>query len=237
VTLFAQTRLRGSSLPQKTLCLTYDDGPGPETEELGRSLFAQGIPATFFVIGERAAASPAGAATLDRLIQWGHLVANHTATHPRLPTLLPDGEAVVREVWDGHTALGPAADGAPLLLRPPYGAWSAEVAEALAADGRTRRYTGPVLWDVDGRDWQLWREGASVEAVADRYFAAIEQGERGIVLLHDGAAEEERAALYRPSAMTRRLVPRLLAAGYRFVRLDAVPEIRSALSAGEGLAP
>jgi peptidoglycan/xylan/chitin deacetylase (PgdA/CDA1 family) len=54
-------------LPDGLLCLTYDDGPGvtstptgpgSRTDDLGFYLFLQGIPATFFVIGQRAANEP-----------------------------------------------------------------------------------------------------------------------------------------------------------------------------------
>lgn len=230
--------LRGSALPRKTLCLTYDDGPGftagagrgPRTDELGRYLFQQGIQATFFVIGERAAACPDALAQLTR---WGHLVANHTFAHCELPALLPDGEEVVRQVWDCHRVLGAgaAADRGSLLLRPPYGAWSEEVARILDADARTRRYTGPVFWDVNGNDWQFWRDGASAQACADHYFARLEQVGSGIVLMHDSSAEEELARVNDTYEMTRSLIPRLVANGYRFVRLDAVPQVRAALEA------
>ncbi|HZF12889.1 MAG TPA: polysaccharide deacetylase family protein [Thermoanaerobaculia bacterium] len=226
------TRLRGGGLPPKTLCLTYDDGPGrtagpglgPRTDELGAYLFAQGIPATFFVLGQRAATA---ADLLAQLRGWGHRIANHTATHADLPALLPDSAAVVAEVAevaDDH-------EGDPLLLRPPFGAWSSEVATILAADPRTRRYTGPVLWDVDGKDWEHWRDGATAETCADAYFARIEEAGSGIVLLHDSSAEEALARVNNTYALTRLLVPRLVKHGYRFLPLDEAPEIRAALQA------
>jgi len=224
---FLSIDVRGGGLPAKTLCLTYDDGPGAQTAELGEYLFRQGIQATFFAIGKRAAAAPG---TLAELARWGHRVANHTSTHPDLRSLVPDGEAIVREVLDAHAVLA-AAGGGSLLLRPPYGYWSVGVARALNADPRTRRYTGPLYWDVDGEDWRHWRDGAPAQACADHYFAEIERKGRGIVLMHDGAAEEDLARVNDTCRMTRLLIPRLLENGYRFIRLDAVPEVRSALGA------
>jgi peptidoglycan/xylan/chitin deacetylase (PgdA/CDA1 family) len=232
--LLLSTDIRGGSLPEKTLSLTYDDGPGAQTAELGHYLFLQGIQATFFVIGQRAATA---GDTLTQLTRWGHLVANHTSTHPALPDLLPDGEAIVREVLDAHTAFTAAANADSLLLRPPYASWSSDVARILNADDRTRRYTGPVLWDIDGKDWQLWLDGAPAEAGADRYFAEIERKRRGIVLMHDSSAEEALARVNDTCRMTRLLVPRLIEKGYRFIRLDAVPEVRSALAASSPSCP
>jgi peptidoglycan/xylan/chitin deacetylase (PgdA/CDA1 family)/LmbE family N-acetylglucosaminyl deacetylase len=225
--MFLSTDLRGGALSGKTLCLTYDDGPGAQTAELGEYLFLQGIQATFFAIGQRAAAAPPG--TLAQLARWGHLVANHTSTHPDLRSLLPDGDAIVREVLDAHTALAAAGGGGSLLLRPPYGYWSGDLARILNADARTRRYAGPVYWDIDGKDWQHWRDGASAQACADRYFAEIERKGSGIVLMHDSSAEEGLARVNDTCRMTRLLIPRLLENGYRFIRLDAVPDVRSAL--------
>jgi peptidoglycan/xylan/chitin deacetylase (PgdA/CDA1 family) len=39
-------------LPPHTVALTFDDGPGPRTAELARLLREQGVPGTFFVLGE-----------------------------------------------------------------------------------------------------------------------------------------------------------------------------------------
>ncbi len=52
--MFFDQDIIGNRLPPGTICLTYDDGPGPETLELGRYLAEQHIPATFFVIGQHA---------------------------------------------------------------------------------------------------------------------------------------------------------------------------------------
>jgi peptidoglycan/xylan/chitin deacetylase (PgdA/CDA1 family) len=71
--------LKGFDLPARTLCLTYDDGPGPHTLELGRFLHEEGIRAAFFVIGRVAAEQPE---VLARLRAWGHLIGNHTWSHP-----------------------------------------------------------------------------------------------------------------------------------------------------------
>ena len=69
-------------LPDKTLCLTYDDGPGPQSAELGRFLAERGIRATFFVVGKFALERPG---VLDELHEQGHIIGNHTFEHPDLP--------------------------------------------------------------------------------------------------------------------------------------------------------
>jgi peptidoglycan/xylan/chitin deacetylase (PgdA/CDA1 family) len=57
--MFSTDQLKGLSLPEKTLCLTFDDGPGetegddpgPKTVQLAEYLTEQNISATFFMVG------------------------------------------------------------------------------------------------------------------------------------------------------------------------------------------
>ena len=78
--MFFYAPIWGSRLPDKVLCLTFDDGPddiggkealgaGPQTLNLARFLHERGVPATFFVIGERAKKS---LDTLVALRDMGH---------------------------------------------------------------------------------------------------------------------------------------------------------------------
>lgn len=64
---------------EKQVCLTIDDGPTADTPEILSILDAAGVRAIFFLIGERVAANP----QLCREIrERGHVLANHTQTHP-----------------------------------------------------------------------------------------------------------------------------------------------------------
>ena len=64
--MFLHADIKGNDLPARTLCLTYDDGPGescgdgagPRTEALGEFLSSEGIRAIFFVIGAHAERHP-----------------------------------------------------------------------------------------------------------------------------------------------------------------------------------
>ena len=76
--------IKGDRLPPGTVCLTYDDGPGPRTEDLAACLSCRGIAATFFVIGRHAEQRRN---VLGRLRDWGHLIGNHTYSHPGLVRL------------------------------------------------------------------------------------------------------------------------------------------------------
>src|SRR3954454_18272526 len=87
--------LKGADLPPKTLCLTYDDGPGPETVDLAHFLFEEEIRATFFVIGRHAEHHEDVLAELRRC---GHLLGNHTYSHPGLVSMTEAGGDVASEL-------------------------------------------------------------------------------------------------------------------------------------------
>ncbi len=217
--------LTGAALPVGTLCLTFDDGPGettspgpgPRTVELAEYLADEGVPATFFLCGKHIRRLPAVPA---RLRELGHLVGNHTENHPHLPDLLAGGGDVVREVVSTAELLADGAVG-PVPFRPPYGEWSTEVAAALNAEPvLAATHAGPVLWDVDGSDWDHWRQGRSPRQCAATYLDRVEESGRGIVLMHDCTADsDEINAANRTYETVRLLVPELRQRGFRFAGL------------------
>jgi peptidoglycan/xylan/chitin deacetylase (PgdA/CDA1 family) len=230
--------LKGCDLPPGTLCLTYDDGPGPYTEELGRYLHEESIRAAFFVIGRVAAEHRE---LLRRLRDWGHLIGNHTWSHPGLMDLVRAGGDPVEEVARTDEVIRPFCTG-PILLRPPYGSWRAKtrpggpedaptslVAERLRESGRFADYVGPIKWDIVAEDWECWRCGVAEEECARRHLEAIQGIGRGIVLLHDSSDDETLRPRNRTAQMTRLLVPALKARGYRFVGLGEVPQVQAAI--------
>src|SRR5438067_7482420 len=93
--MFLDTDIKGADLPARTLALTYDDGPGPRTAELGQYLCREGIRATFFVIGRHAEERPE---TLAALARDGHTIGNHTYSHPGLVALAEMDGDVVAEI-------------------------------------------------------------------------------------------------------------------------------------------
>src|SRR4051794_17369411 len=101
--MYQASPITGASLPDKTLALTFDDGPGqttapgpgPRTREVAEYLNGAGIRATFFMVGKYASDLPE---ILSELEQLGHLVGNHTYDHPNLPELADRGGDVVAQV-------------------------------------------------------------------------------------------------------------------------------------------
>lgn len=244
--MFFDHALRGDRLPPGSLCLTFDDGPGrtedapesdpdapgPRTAELGRYLAGQGVPATFFAVGKFAEAFPEELAALRA---QGHLVANHTYDHPSLPAYVARGGDVVGQLTRTEAAITSRAAGGPTFFRPPYGDWwltgqaRSNVSEALNRSDLAGRHVGPILWDIDAGDVGFWRDDRPADDCASAYLAAIEAAGRGVVLMHDSTADIDAIRpRNRALGLVRRLVPELRRRGFRFVRLDQVPQIAAA---------
>jgi peptidoglycan-N-acetylglucosamine deacetylase len=155
--------------------LTFDDGPGPDTEALADVLARHGVLATFFVVGRHVADSEG---VLARLAGDGHELGNHSWDHPDLRTL--PLRAVHEQLQRTSDAIEAASGVRPEVFRPPFGYTSVPIDEL--AEGLGMR---TVLWDVDTADWS--RPG--VEAIRGA-IASARPGE--VVLLHDGPRDRDQ---------------------------------------------
>ena len=129
--MFLHHGITGSRLPARTVCLTYDDGPGPHTNKLARYLCDERISACFFVMGIHALEYPA---TMAQLRGCGHIVGNHTHNHPGLVDFALSGGDVVSEVAAAHDAIKPLSLQQARLFASAL--WK------LAATKQTRRASG-----------------------------------------------------------------------------------------------
>lgn len=235
----SKTGLTGSTLPLKTLALTFDDGPGARTVEVSAYLKSEGIRAVFFVYGVGLKNDGAAAATLKHLVDDGHLVANHTETHRSLTSSVPpltDAE-IVAEVTQVDEVIAPFAVDGKFLFRPPYGQFDDKTFAVLEASPM-KKYVGPILWNVGGTqalpnqasDATCWTDKVPVETCGDAYLKEISSVGKGIVLLHDpyfiDQSQPDSGGTWQ---MIQYMVPKLKADGYKFVRVDEVPEIAALL--------
>ncbi len=229
--MFFDHELRGEGLARNELCLTFDDGPGPEHH--GDRRIPGGRRHSGYVLrsGKKRERSRPGSLALRTL---GHVVGNHAYSHLRLPDMLASGGDPGSELIRTHEMIEDVLGPGPAFFRPPHGAWRGRD-EASSAVGRTlnateslRRYIGPIGWDINGADWLYWKETRSVNECAARYLAEVAEAVRGIVLLHDGSEDPVLHRTNRTSELVRVLVPSLRQAGCRFVPLGEVPAIRAA---------
>ena len=67
--------------PEKTVYLTFDDGPSSYTLEILNLLEELDVPAIFFVIGENLEIVPNAEESLKEVIHRGHYIGLHSMTH------------------------------------------------------------------------------------------------------------------------------------------------------------
>lgn len=231
IALFQESTIFHSGLrAAHTVALTFDDGPNANTIDVLDALKANNVKATFFIVGRMARAHPE---ILARIAAEGHLLANHSASHPMLgsrfdrnPELLLDQ---IREVNDEISPLMKRSD--KLYFRAPYGSWRSAHAAILNADPVLRDYVGPIYWDVGGditrtadgyimssADWDCWHHSWGAATCAKGYLREIRRKDGGVVLMHCIHAQS--------AALVADVVPALIEEGYTFARLDQVPEYR-----------
>lgn len=123
----------------RSVCLTFDDGPIPEvTPWVLDQLRAYNAQATFFCIGKNIEAHPGIFADVKAA---GHTIGNHTWDHcngRHTPTAEYMASVVRCQALTGTE-----------LFRPPYGRLTREQAGALAADFRI------VMWSVLSGDFDV----------------------------------------------------------------------------------
>jgi peptidoglycan/xylan/chitin deacetylase (PgdA/CDA1 family) len=189
----------GRKTRKNAVALTIDDGPHPTwTPKMLDVLAANGVRATFSLVGEQAQANPK---LVARIAAAGHGLCNHSMTHPQ-PFGLRSTASIRRQVVDAQSAISDAAGESPRLFRSPGGSWTAAVLDVVAEEGLT-----PIGWSVDPRDWTL--PGAT--AIEDSLVTA-RPGD--ILLCHDGGGERSQTV-----AALKVVLPQLRADGMRFVVL------------------
>jgi peptidoglycan/xylan/chitin deacetylase (PgdA/CDA1 family) len=186
------------------LCLTFDDGPGPQTPAILDVLGEHGARGTFFVLGESIEGREE---ILARTIAEGHEIGNHTFSHPHALDLEePELEHDIARCQRLLTAAE------PVLFRPPYGEDPLRCSRVAARRGL------PVtaLWSVDPRDFAE-RDPGVIADVIER-----EAAPGAIVDLHDGFPRVTSTDRDRTPTVhaLERAVPRLVERGLRLVTIS-----------------
>ena len=173
----------GTSLPPKTVVLTFDDGPHPRyTDEILEILKRYEAPAIFFHLGRNLGAVGAdgkplpGAqmAVAKRVLAAGHQLANHSFSHGVMAKL---AEGAVRDEAAHTEALLDAAGRTPSsLFRFPYGARNEGALSAVEA-----LKLRSMMWNIDSMDWA----DPVPKSIAERVLAETNKAGRGVILFHD----------------------------------------------------
>ena len=181
----------------KCVALTFDDGPGPFDDRLLQILKDNDAKATFFLIGNKVAADPAGA---KRIADAGMEIGNHTWEHPNMATIPP--EDIAGQFSRANDAITAATGRTPTLYRPAGGLSSDAVRQTAAKFGLAE-----ILWDVIPFDW-----ANDSNTAATRYMLMTYIKPGSVVLFHDTYSSTVD--------LVYQFIPVLKANGYRLVTVS-----------------
>jgi peptidoglycan/xylan/chitin deacetylase (PgdA/CDA1 family) len=165
------------------VALTFDDGPGPYTQQLVATLNKLRVHATFFAIGDQEKYFSAG--TIAE-VKSGETIGDHTETHPVMATLSPHEQ--YEELFDQMAQIEVVGGKRPRLFRPPYGSFDATTFRELR-----HLHLLMILWSVDTSDYTL----PGVDAIVDSALAGAKPG--AIILMHDGGGNRAETIAALPA--------------------------------------
>ncbi len=192
------------TVPDKTVVLTFDDGPSAAwTPKILDVLAKKHVKADFFVTGSMTTRNPA---LIRRIVAEGHEVGVHTYTHPDLA--LHNNMRLNWELGETQLALAGVAGIHSSLFRPPYSStadalddWSWPVTKAVGKDGYLVAFI-----DEDTDDWKRPGVGAIVKAAMPKL-----PGQGEMILLHDAGGNRSQTLAALPQ-----IIDKLRAQGYTF---------------------
>lgn len=196
--------------PSKPMvALTYDDGPGGDSEtRIIECLRKNGAVATFFYLGNRVSSRPDN---VKAAYDLGCEIGNHTWSHPIL-TELTDAQ-VKSQLDSANEAIKSACGAYPTLFRPSYGETNQKINDMSGMP--------VIMWSVDTLDWKH-RNGKKVFD----YVTGLSNLDGKVILLHsihDSTADA-----------TEMLVPWLKEHGYQMVTVTELFRYRKGTDLQKG---
>ncbi|SMQ18169.1 Glycosyltransferase, catalytic subunit of cellulose synthase and poly-beta-1,6-N-acetylglucosamine synthase [Streptomyces sp. Ag82_O1-12] len=212
------------SVPDKTIALTFDDGPNPTwTPQVLAILEKYDVPATFFLVGSMVSRYPS---VVRDMVDQGHEVGIHTFTHVDLS--YQSDARVRREMEQTQLALAGAAGITTTLFRAPYSSetdaidnYSWPVYKKLGQDGYTS-----VFVDTDSDDWK--RPGVTKIV----QWATPKKNKGASVLFHDAGGERSQTIKALPE-----YIEKMRAKGYTFTTISGVLDKQQGQQVPAGAAP
>ena len=185
---------------RKVVALTFDDGPNPTTTNQALDTLSKyGIKATFFVLGKNVSGNEE---ILKRMKSDGHVIGNHSWSHPVLSKLSLD--EAKKQITDTEDALTKVLGSSSKLMRPPYGAITDDIRKSLDLSF--------IMWDVDSLDWKSKNEASILTEIQRE----VKNG--SIILMHDIHAETVNAL--------PKVIDYLKGQGYDFVTIPDLLDTR-----------
>ena len=220
----SRSQLFGHTLWQtdspKKLAITFDDGPNPSiTPQLLDLLDSHRAKATFFLVGKYVREAPG---LTKEISARGHLLGNHTDTHPNLFFTGP--EETRTELLRCSEAIGQATWEEPRWFRPPFGYRSPWLSSFVL---QLRMRT--VMWTLLPGDWRPKTEAwlidrikpiaAHLQSPSFEDHSTSRPSGGDILCLHDGDYLQANGDRTRTLAALRYWLPRWRDLGLEFVTM------------------
>ncbi|MET7288030.1 polysaccharide deacetylase family protein [Streptomyces sp. NPDC005573] len=178
--------------------ITIDDGPDPVwTPQVLRVLRANGVKATFCMVGPQAEAHPD---LVRQVVAAGHRLCDHTVSHDT--AMDSKSEAYQsQQILDAARQITRASGGVrPMYYRAPGGAFTPYSRHLAASHGMR-----PLGWNVDSKDFERPGTGTIVATVESE----LHNGPT--LLFHDAGGDRSQTV-----AALSTVLPRLKQQGYSF---------------------
>jgi peptidoglycan/xylan/chitin deacetylase (PgdA/CDA1 family) len=193
------------------LALTFDDGPNPAwTPQLLDILATHNVRATFFLVGRYAQAERA---LVRRMVDAGHLIGNHSWSHPNLA--ITSAARVSSELRETSDALEQIAGQPVRFFRPPFGGRRPLVLQTARQLGLT-----PVTWNAMTTDWSEPSSEMIAQSLVHKIGRVTAGGFAANIVLHDGG-HLAQFANRGPSVAAANALLQRFKGSYQFVALDA----------------
>jgi len=154
----------------KSIALTFDDGPNPESTHIVLDLLARHkLQATFFVVGEKVAGYPE---LMKEIVAQGHTVGNHSWSHNYF-LMLRSPKTIWQDIHRTQDELRKLGI-EPQFFRPPIGITGPRLAKPLAQEH---------LVCVNYSRRALDRGNKNINNLAAKIDKKIKTGD--IIMLHD----------------------------------------------------
>lgn len=165
---------------EKKIAISFDAAWGAEDfPKIMDTLDKHNVKTTFFMTGEWVEKYPD---CVKKLIENGHDLGNHSATHPDMTKL--SKEAQKEQIMKVHNAVKELTGYEMELFRPPYGAYNNDVIRTCYEVGYF-----PIQWDVDSLDWKDLTPSEIINKVC--HHKSLDCG--SIILCHNGAKHTAEA--------------------------------------------
>ncbi|MCD6226599.1 MAG: polysaccharide deacetylase family protein [Candidatus Aenigmarchaeota archaeon] len=198
---------------QKVVYLVFHDGPNPKfTSQILDTLKKKNVKASFFLIGKNVKKYPEIA---RRIISEGHLVGNHTYSHPHLERLNTD--EIVKEILKCERIILKSTGVKPKFFAAPYCHSYTPQLHYIYTISKKCGYIN-INWSVDGEDW----EDVGSQYVVKKIVNSVHNG--SIILLHDGATDSFQMKIRGQTIKALpKIIDELKKRGFVFLLLDDLP--------------